>query len=108
MRAALPVVYDQQLEIYETECLAAIRTARIAIPDAPWPRWRLDSAEFRLHNLRDPIELLASLKWPVDVLVRLGFVAGDSTRELVDTPKPTQVIDRANRRITITIVREAA
>src|SRR4051794_7917054 len=81
MKTARPVVYDQKLNVYETECLAAIKNARITIPREPWPRWRLESAEFALHGLRDPIELLASLKWPVDVLVRLGFVAGDSPRE---------------------------
>jgi hypothetical protein len=108
MKRALPVVYDQQLEAYELHCLAAIRAAHVAIPATPWCRWRLDGAEFRLHSLRDPIELLASLKWPVDVLVRLRFVAGDSPRELIETAKPSQCIDRRNRRVILTIAREAA
>ena len=108
MKRSLPVVYDQRLEEYELSCQAALRGMGIVVPVTPWPCWRLESAEFRLHRLRDPIELLASLKWPVDVLVRLGFVAGDSPRELVSTPTPTQVIDQRNRRITLTIVREAA
>jgi hypothetical protein len=103
MRKSLPVVYDQRLETYELECLAALRIAGIRLPVAPWPRWCLEAAEFRLHSLRDPVELLASLKWPVDALVRLGFVAGDSPRELLGTPVPTQVIDRGNRGVTLTI-----
>jgi hypothetical protein len=103
MKRSLPVVYDQQLEAYELQCLAALRGAGIALPRDSWPRWRLTAAHFHLHSLRDPIELLASLKWPVDVLVRLGFVAGDSPRELLDTPKPTQVIDRQHRKVALTI-----
>lgn len=103
MKRSLPVVYDQELEAYELRCLAALRGAGVTAPAVPWPRWRLDAAEFRLQRLRDPIELLASLKWPVDVLVRLGFVADDSPRELVATPVPTQVIDQKNRRVTLTL-----
>jgi hypothetical protein len=103
MKRSLPVVYDQHLETYELECRADLRIAGIRPPVTPWPRWRLEAAEFRLHQLRDPIELLASLKWPVDVLVRLGFVADDSPRELVATSIPTQVIDRKDRRVTLTI-----
>jgi hypothetical protein len=106
MKKSLPVVYDQQKEAYELQCLAALRGIGISPPSAPWPRWRLESAEFQLHRLRDPIELLASLKWPVDFLVAAGFVAGDSPRELIDTPTPRQVIDQKNRRVTLTIVRE--
>lgn len=103
MKRSLPVVYDQELEVYEMRCLAALRGLGVSAPATPWPRWRLEAAEFRLHRLRDPIELLASLKWPVDVLVRLGFVAGDSPRELLETPRPTQLIDPKNRRVTLTI-----
>jgi hypothetical protein len=107
MKRSLPVVYDQELETYELQCQAALRGSGIVLPAAPWPRWKLSSADFRLHRLRDPIELLASLKWPVDVLVRLGFVAGDRPRELIAVPTPTQVIDQKNRRITLTIERVA-
>jgi hypothetical protein len=102
-KKAIPVVYDAKLKEYELRCLAALRGAGISVPREPWAMWRLEAAHFQLFALRDPIELLASLKWPVDVLVRLGFVVNDSPRELLSTPTPTQVIDRANRRVTLTI-----
>lgn len=100
---ALPVVYDQHLEAYETEALAAIRRQGIVVPRTPWARWALVSAAFRAHSLRDWTELLASLKWPVDALVRLGFVANDSPREMAPPPTPTQAIDRAHRGVTLVI-----
>lgn len=107
MRRSLPVVYDQQLELYELQCLAALRSQRIAPPASPWPQWTLETAHFSLFNLRDPVELLASLKWPVDALVRLRFVAGDSPRELLSVPIPSQAINRANRRVVLTIAAAA-
>lgn len=103
MKRSLPVVYDQALEAYELSCLAAIRTARIAPPTRPWRCWEITSAHFRLHNLRDPVEMLAGLKWPVDFLVRQGFVQDDSPRELIRTPYPSQEIARENRGLTIAI-----
>lgn len=105
MKRSLPVVYDQHLEAYELEALAALRRQGVAIPESPWPRWQLVSAEFRVHNLRDWTELLASLKWPVDVLVRLRLVANDSPREMAPPPTPSQVIDRADTGVTLTIAR---
>jgi hypothetical protein len=105
-RRAIPVVYDAEKQAYETKCLAALRGAGISIPRTPWPRWSLIAAEFRLFHLRDEIELLASLKWPVDALVNLGFVADDSPRELVSIPRPVQVVDQKNRRVTLTIMQE--
>ncbi len=100
---AIPVVYDQHLEAYELEAMAALRQQGITAPETPWPRWRLVSAAFRVHNQRDWIELLASLKWPVDVLVRLGFVLDDSPREMEPPPTPTQVIDRKRLGVTLVI-----
>jgi hypothetical protein len=103
MKRSLPVVYDQALEDYETECVAALRTARIAPPPTPWACWEITTAHFRLHNRRDRLELLAGLKWPCDVLVRQRFVVDDGPDELIATPNPTQEIARENRGVTITI-----
>lgn len=103
MRRALPVVYDQRLEAYELEAMAMLRQQGIAPPVAPWPRWRLVSAAFRVHGLRDWTELLASLKWPVDVLVRQRFVLDDSPREMEPPPTPTQAIDRKRLGVTLEI-----
>lgn len=102
-RVARPVVYDQHKTAYETAVQAILRQAGVWPPLTPWPRWRLVSAEFRLHNLRDPLELLAGLKWAVDALVAAGYVTNDSPRELASVPLPTQRIDRKNRGVTMVI-----
>ncbi len=103
MRQTLPVVYDQRLEEYEQLAIAALRVQAVRAPAEPWPRWRLVSADFRVHNERDWVELLASLKWPVDVLVRQKFVLDDSPREMEPPPTPTQVIDRRHLGVRLTI-----
>ena len=100
---AKPIVYDQHLEAYEDRMVVALRLQGIRPPASPWPRWQLVRAAFRLHNLRDWIELEASLKWPIDVLVRQRFVLDDSPREMAPPPTPTQVIDRRNLGVTLTI-----
>ena len=103
-RRVIPgIVYDQQLELYETRCLVAFANQRITAPADPWPRWRIVSAKFRLHNLRDWVELMASLKWPVDVLVRQRFVVNDSPRELLPPPTPEQRINRRNLGVSLQI-----
>lgn len=103
MKVARPLVYDQHHDAYQLLCTKALRDAGIKPPRQPWPRWEMTSAHFRLHNLRDPFELLAGLKWVVDWLVESGFATNDSPREVPSIPKPTQEIARKNRGITITI-----
>lgn len=104
MRRALPVVYDQELEKYEWQCAAAFAQQGLEPPVTPWRRWQiLPATTFRLLNLRDPVELNASLKWPVDVLVRLRYVHNDSPKELLPVPPPLQLIDRKNPGVTLHI-----
>lgn len=105
MRRTLPVVYDQHLEAYEDEAVVMLRQQGVRPPAAPWERWALTRVAFRLRNLRDWTEVLASLKWPIDVLVRQGFVADDSPREMAPPPCPEQTIDRRRPGITLTIER---
>jgi hypothetical protein len=102
---ALPTVYDQEKHEYGELCTVVSRQDGIFPPREPWLKWRLVEARFRLWGPRDPIELLAGLKWPVDWLVDSGFVIDDSARNLVGIPLPDQVVDRRNRGITITIER---
>lgn len=104
MKRSLPVVYDQAKERYELACLAAVRQAGVRPPTTPWRRWRLEQAAFRIHTPRDPIELLAGLKWSIDWLVAAGYVANDSPRELDALPVPTQTVARANRGVTLTLL----
>lgn len=104
LKKAIPgLVYTQHHDAYKTLCTKAMRDAGIKPPREPWPRWEMTSAHFRLHNARDPFELLAGLKWVVDWLVEIGFATNDSPREVPSIPKPTQEIARKNRGITITI-----
>lgn len=103
MKRSLPVVYDQALEAYQLQCLAAMRLQGIRPPGEPWRTWRLESADFRLHQLRDPIELLAGLKWPIDFLVSERFVEDDGPKYLTGIPLPTQTIDRDARGVTLVI-----
>jgi hypothetical protein len=102
---ALPTVYDEAKHEYGMLCTAETRGAGVFPPREPWLKWRLVEVRFRLHTPRDPIELLAGLKWPVDWLVDQQFVLDDSARHLVGIPLPEQVVDRANRGVTITIER---
>lgn len=101
----LPTVYDQEKHVYGIRCTAMSREAGVRPPAEPWQRWRLVEARFRLHQPRDPIELLSGLKWPIDWLVAMGFVEDDSARHLVGIPTPAQVVDRGDRGVTITIER---
>lgn len=103
MKTSRPMVYDNHLKAYELHAISVLRLAGFTPPSAPFPRWRLARAAFYLHNLRDPIELMASLKWPVDALVRYRVVENDSPRELVDVCIPTQSIDRKSPRVLLTI-----
>jgi len=72
-------------------------------PGVPWEQWAIDSVHFRLWGWRDPLEALAGLKWPIDFLVDLGWLAEDDRNSLVGICIPTQEINRKNRGVTITL-----
>ena len=85
-----------------------MESARLMLPekpqDAPWERWAIVDVQWRLWSLRDPLELSAGLKWPVDLLEEEGWVAGDAPDQLVwIDPEPTQEIERATRGVTLEI-----
>ncbi len=106
MKKSLPVVYDQALEAYELEAMVQLDAAGMRPPAAPWERWSMLKVEFRLYALRDLTELLASLKWPVDLLTRRGWVKDDSPRHLLEACLPTQTIDREHRGVDLFIRRD--
>jgi hypothetical protein len=84
MEKAVPgIVYDHAHENYDTMPLAALRTRGVKPPATLWPKWRIESIEFRLRSVRDRGELMASCKWPIDFLVKQRFVKNDSPRELL-------------------------
>ena len=71
----------------------------------PWKRWAIKHVHFRLWNRRDPLELLAGLKWVADLLIDEGWVAEDTEDHLVYIAYPTQEIDRKNRGVDLVIER---
>lgn len=87
----------------EVERALAFGRAAVALPPRPWPRWHIVAAHYRVHQLWDPLELPAGLKWAADALVAAAFVANDSPRELAPPPSPTQEVARRARGVTLTI-----
>jgi hypothetical protein len=104
MREAQSRYWVRQQE-YQQEVALALHRARLGDSGsrAPWPRWRIVSAHYRVHQLRDPLELPAGLKWAADALVNLGVVVDDSPRELETPPPPTQEVARSRRGVTLVI-----
>jgi len=72
-------------------------------PDIPWVEFEIVQAEYRLWNLRDPLELYAGLKWVVDWLIDEGYILDDGPENLLHMCTPSQVIDRSRRGVTLTI-----
>jgi hypothetical protein len=99
----VPIVYDRAKNAYELQAIAEMRTQGFFAPRVPWRRWRIEAVEMRRHQLLDPIEMLASLKFPVDALVKGRYVQDDGPDYLLSIPLPVQKIDRSNRGITLTI-----
>lgn len=101
-RKVLPIVYSRKKSAYET--IAASEARKQAKRPRPiWRRWRVTAVHFRLHSRRDLVELLAGLKWPIDALVKDGWVEDDGPDHLLSVATPTQEVDRKNRGVTITI-----
>jgi hypothetical protein len=84
-------------------------------PPEPWSVWRIESAEFTFAKAgkhrqtaakRDPLELYCGLKWPVDWLVKRGYVKGDSLSELMlPLPAPQIVLDGDEAKAVVVIRR---
>lgn len=101
----IPIVYNWEKSAYEMTAAAEARK-QAKRPRPKWRRWRVEAVHFRLHQERDPIELLAGLKWPIDALVNDGWVEDDGPEYLLSVATPTQEVDRKNRGVTITITEE--
>lgn len=92
---------DEALEMLPAQ--EDIRKALGSKAAQPWKRWAITAIHFRLWNRRDPLELLAGLKWAADLLIDEGWVEEDDADHLVDIAFPTQEIDRKNRGVSLTI-----
>jgi hypothetical protein len=109
MRQAQSVYWVEQRKYYDAvkRVMLDASVAAFGARYLPLPRWRIVSAHFRLHQLRDDVELMSGLKWPVDALKAHGIVEDDSPRHLMPfaecPPVVTQEVARADRGVTLTI-----
>lgn len=76
-------------------------------PETPWQRVALVRAHFRLHSLRDKVELLSSIKWPIDLFVQLQYLQNDAPNYLEIEALPTQEVKRDLRGVDLWIRRDA-
>lgn len=106
LKRPLPVYYLEQQD-YQARVATMLDAAGHRRPAVPWARWAIVRVDFRLFSLRDAVELCSALKWPVDALVKNGWVKNDSPAELQLLCLPTQVIHRAQRGVDLWIRRDA-
>jgi hypothetical protein len=92
---------------YQAQTAVLLDAAGHRRPAEPWQQWAIVRAEFRLWSLRDEVELCSSLKWPVDTLVKAGWVKNDSPAELKLLCLPEQKIHRERRGVDLWIRRDA-
>ena len=84
---------------YYDLCLFSVRVRRpMSMPD----RMRITVKLFTWSQM-DTDNLMARLKWPVDFLVRRGYIRDDSPDALT-WEMPTQAIDRKNQRIEVELL----
>ena len=95
------VTHRKKMEYYSDADMALLRQRRVGPPVVSEPpgRQRL-TATLYLWATMDRDNLMARLKWPIDLLVRYGLLVDDNEKWL-DLQMPTQVIDRKNQRVEI-------
>ena len=76
-----------------------------APPSEPWDAATL-SAHFYVHNLSDPDNLHARLKFVQDWLVTRGYIVDDSPAHLT-LVTATQEIDRKDKRLHVTLAQDS-
>ena len=86
---------------YRQRCDIARAQARVPLLCVPLQRAEL-AAVLYVWNRYDPDGAVALLKWPVDWLVSVGYLAGDTHDRLLWTI-PEQHIDRSSPRIVLTL-----
>jgi Holliday junction resolvase RusA-like endonuclease len=86
---------------YQTNALI-LMAMESKIPAKPLPKARV-TATLYVHQRMDADNLFARLKWPLDCLVRSGWLEDDGPDHLEWAAMPTQVVDRKNPRIEITL-----
>ncbi len=82
-------------DAYYMRCLVAAPKR----PRLPYRRARI-MVTLYTHQKMDADNLMARLKWPLDFLVKRGFIVDDSP-DVLEWGVPRQAIDRKNQRVKI-------
>lgn len=93
---------NKKREQYEERAWYWCADARQRPPRTPLPTATL-RATLYVHNIMDTDGAVARLKWPVDFLVKGGWLTDDNPKVLTWTI-PEQAIDRKNPRVEIELV----
>ena len=88
---------DNKRKGYELFCLVCGEIS--GSEQIPMPRAHI-SATLYVWSLMDGDNLMARLKWPVDWLVKSGYIVDDGPKYL-EWEMPKQAIDRKNMRVEI-------
>lgn len=86
---------------YQTTVMVEMANAG-QLPKRALPKARI-TATLYVHQRMDADNLFARLKWPLDCLVRCGWLEDDGPDHLEWAAMPTQVVDRKNPRVEITL-----
>lgn len=106
LKRVVPLYWVQQ-QRYKALACAQLDASGWRPPPVVWRKVSIVRAQFHLHQQRDPVELLAGLKWPIDLLVDREFLVDDSPTHLTIETVPEQVINRAQRVVHLWIRRDA-
>lgn len=99
--------YWVEQQRYKERARLELDAAGWRAPASPWQHVTLEKAHFRLHTPRDPVELLSSLKWPMDLFVQLEYLVDDAAKYLTIAAVPTQEVLRERRGVDLWIRRDA-
>ena len=75
------------------------RKLRLGIPRQPLPKARI-RATLYVWSLMDTDNLMSRLKWPIDWLVKVGYLEDDDPKHL-EWDVPQQVVVRKNLHVEI-------
>lgn len=98
---------DRKRRAYFSECVVADYeqhgVAALATP-TPMEKARIEIT-MRVARIHDHDNAVSRCKWAIDYLVNSGYLTDDSPKHLEWVAMPTQVIDRKNQGLRITLER---
>ncbi len=94
-------VKNRQKHEYWLLCDIAMRL-KWPVRGQPWTKATI-SAHFYVWNLMDDDNAMSRVKFPVDWLVRQGYIVDDSRKVLTWSGLPDQTIDRSDQRLVLTL-----